>query len=237
MPFRGPERQSEHREKLPKCALKTTSPPLAHSLLPMVLTRTGHGPPLWFSPSLPEQARKEPASSAPELLPSCFWNPKETRTPTAPHLVAAVPFANLLPRQVHGVPGPVVHQLVQVVREGALAAGGDGRGLARGGLAVHCSPHRVGAAGPCKRKHSHQHLAQRWPAPRALNSCGNGTPGVKMPCRLILSFDSRTHSSGNCKDSYRHFLIFRVFPREVCFARSAASGHPKRGVATAYRCL
>lgn len=58
---------------------------------------------------------------------------------------------------------------------------------------------------------------------------------LKTPCRLILSFASRTHSSGNCKGSYGLFL--RVFHREVYFAGSAASGHPKGGVGAAYRGL
>lgn len=34
---------------------------------------------------------------------------------------------------------------------------------------------------------------------------------LKRPCRLILSFNSRTHWGGNCKDSYRRFLRLWVF--------------------------
>lgn len=54
--------------------------------------------------------------------------------------------------QIHGIPGPVVHQLVQVVGERALAAlGRSGRRL---GLVLPrpWSTHRIGAARPCKRR-------------------------------------------------------------------------------------
>lgn len=94
--------------------------------------------------------------------------------------------ADLLPREVHGIAGPVVHQLVQVVGEGALAAGGHGRGLAGRGLAAHCSPHRVGAAGPCEHKHTRHRGVTA--APRASHSAGNGTPGVKNAMQINSEF-------------------------------------------------
>lgn len=63
-----------------------------------------------------------------------------------------MPFANFLARQVHGVSGPVIHQLVQVICERPFPAGGNSRRLRLGCLAVHCSPDGVGAAGPYKYK-------------------------------------------------------------------------------------
>ena len=63
-----------------------------------------------------------------------------------------MPFANFLARQVHGVSGPVIYQLVQVVGESPLPARGDSSRLRLGCLAAHCSPDCVRAAGPYKYK-------------------------------------------------------------------------------------
>lgn len=63
-----------------------------------------------------------------------------------------MPFANFLARKVHGISGPVVYQLVQVVCESPFPAGGNSSGLGLGCLAVHCSPDCVSAAGPYKYK-------------------------------------------------------------------------------------
>lgn len=57
-------------------------------------------------------------------------------------------FASSPAWKIHGISGPIVHQLVQVICECALSAGGHGRRLSLGSLAVHCPPNSVCAAGP-----------------------------------------------------------------------------------------
>lgn len=63
-------------------------------------------------------------------------------------LVIHMSFASSPAGKIHGISGPIVHQLVQVICECALPAGGYGRRLCLGSLAVHCSPNSVCAAGP-----------------------------------------------------------------------------------------
>jgi len=59
-----------------------------------------------------------------------------------------MPFANFLARQVHGISGPVIYQLVQVICESPFSAGGNSSRLRLGCLAVHCSPDCISATGP-----------------------------------------------------------------------------------------
>lgn len=171
----GPWKKTQIPRKVTQLCLKTAGSPLGPQAAPNRSLQE-HATALLFSYPFPfcsrwyNPARKRYSpqfsravvQATRQLYSSCIWHPNEIattltvsyrkRSRITSYLIVAMPFANFLARQVHGISGPVIYQLVQVICESPLPAWGKSSRLRLGCLAVHRSPDCVSAAGPYKYK-------------------------------------------------------------------------------------